>query len=83
MSLPISPTKLRELRERKGWYQQDLADACAAAGFDLTQWQISRYERGANTPTPRTLKALTTVFGVSVDDLLDTDSATTREAGAQ
>lgn len=57
--------RLRELREKRGLTQQDLAEAVGA------HWmQISRYERGVQLPTADRVVALAKVLRVTADGLL-------------
>lgn len=55
---------VRELRRRKGWSQQDLADA-SGVGQDT----ISSLELGRHQPRPSTLRKIAAAFGVEVADL--------------
>lgn len=71
LALPFSGAKLRELRERAGLTQQDLADASSAAGKPLTRTQITKWETNVNRPTAPGLRALTVALGCRIDDLLD------------
>jgi len=71
LTLPFSGTKLRTLRETKGLFQTDLAEACTAAGQPLDYSRISRYETGRTKPTPPILLALANALDVDVADLLD------------
>ena len=56
---------LKELREKKGLNQQQLADE-----LGLQRNTISRYETGKREPDQETLLRLSDFFGVSVDYLL-------------
>lgn len=57
---------LRELREKRGLYQKDVA---AAIGVDRTTYV--KYERGDSEPSHAVLKQLAEFFGVSTDYLLN------------
>lgn len=54
-------TQIIELRERHGLTQSDLAERC---GID--QGDISRIERGATSPTARTLQRIAEAIGAEV-----------------
>lgn len=56
---------VRELRTKKGWTQQELADKVV-----VTRPTITQIERGTMTPNILLGKAIADAFGVSVDDLL-------------
>ena len=62
--------RLKELREKAGISQLELASDLA-----LRQNDISRYETGAREPDHKTLLALADYFDVSVDYLLERTSA--------
>lgn len=58
--------RIKELRIKKGWSQDDLADR-----MGMNRANISNYERGTNKNIPSdTLKKFADVFGVSSDYLL-------------
>jgi transcriptional regulator with XRE-family HTH domain len=58
--------RIKELRMKKGWSQDDLADR-----MGMNRANISNYERGTNKNIPSdTLKKFADVFGVSSDYLL-------------
>jgi transcriptional regulator with XRE-family HTH domain len=56
--------KLRQLREAKGWSQEDLA---AHSGVNVRA--IQRLENGLGVPRPSTRRALAEALGVAVGDL--------------
>lgn len=60
--------RLKELREKKGLTQLEVAQAiyCTAITY-------SRYERGEREPKNETLKLLSKLFGVSIDYILCND----------
>jgi transcriptional regulator with XRE-family HTH domain len=60
----ISPERVRELRERAPYSQQELADE---AGVSL--YTIQRIERGDGTVRARTVRGLAKALGVEVDEL--------------
>ena len=53
--------RLRELRARHGLTQAQLAEKC-----DMDQADISRIERGATSPTARTLQRIAAALGADV-----------------
>lgn len=57
--------RLKELREKKGISQKELADF-----LNLTQVQISKYELGKNEPDLSTTKKIANYFNVTIDYLL-------------
>ncbi|MGN0617848.1 MAG: helix-turn-helix domain-containing protein [Ruminiclostridium sp.] len=57
--------KLKELREKNGLTQQQLADR-----IWVTKSTISNYELGERNPSPEILIKLSNVFHISVDSLL-------------
>ena len=62
--IPALARRLRELRLKRGWSQQELAGR-----IGLRQKQISSYERGTHTPSSGTLIALAKALRVSLDYL--------------
>ncbi len=59
--------KIKELREKKGISQKELADY-----LNITQVQISKYELGKNEPDLNTTKKIAEYFNVTIDYLLGT-----------
>ena len=57
--------RLREIREKRGLTQQQLADA-----LHIHRPQITQYESGAVVPEGETLAALGAVLEVSLDELI-------------
>ncbi len=57
--------RLRQLREKHGWSQQELADLCG-----VNKLQIHRYETGVTAPPAEKLKRFAEVFGIRSDYLL-------------
>lgn len=55
-------------RLRKGWAERDVIAECERLGLSRVG-NIHKYERGILTPSPQTLHALATVYGVPVEDL--------------
>ena len=58
--------KLKELRIRKGFSQEELADKTC-----LSLRTIQRIENGETEPRGDSLRRLTSVFGISSDEILD------------
>lgn len=64
--MKLAGNRIKELRVKKGWSQDDLADK-----MGMTRANISNYERGINKNVPsETLKKFADKFGVSSDYLL-------------
>lgn len=59
------PEILKELREKKGITQQQLADT-----LNLSKNAISHYEKGINMPNLDTVQKIADIFDISVDYLL-------------
>jgi transcriptional regulator with XRE-family HTH domain len=78
----FSPTKLRELRKRRGFTQVSLA---MSLGFH--KWACSDWERGKHAPTWVNLVAIANALDCEPEDLLDEQPASaadqTTEAGHQ
>lgn len=55
-----------ELRKEKGLTQRQLAEM-----LNVTDKAVSRWEKGKNYPDIETLESLSTVFGISVSELLE------------
>ncbi len=55
---------IRQLRQERGWTQQDLAQL-----LGVTQSTVSGWERGLKTQRPRTLLRLAALFGVRIEDI--------------
>ncbi len=64
MTAPASQPKktIRQLREERGWTQQDLARR-----LGVTQGGVSTWERGRGTPWPKYQHRLADLFGVPVE----------------
>ncbi len=60
--------QLKELRTRKGYSQQELADLS-----DVAQHTISEIELGRRKPQGRTLRKMAAALGVEVSDLLEVE----------
>ena len=57
--------KIRQLRKKRGWSQDELATKINANGRHL-----SRYENNKNLPTTEVLIKLSNIFNVSIDYLI-------------
>lgn len=68
MSLPL---KLADLRKEAGLTQMELAEK-----LDVSRQAISKWEVGAAVPGTDKLKALSELYGVSIDYLLDDEVVT-------
>lgn len=76
LALDFSGSKLRVLRHRRGWRQEDLSDRTADSGpRRVSRESISRFETGDATPSPTAFGALVRALGCEPDDLLVTESA--------
>lgn len=56
---------IKELRKQKGMSQRELAEACC-----VHQTAVSQWEKGRTTPDISSLKMLSSVLGVSVEELI-------------
>ena len=63
--VPIYGQALVELRHVRRMTQDDLADACAVAGWRVPRELISAYERGKKSPTPQNLDAIAKALDLS------------------
>ncbi|MCL2556013.1 MAG: helix-turn-helix transcriptional regulator [Firmicutes bacterium] len=61
----MEKTRIRELREEKGWTQMQLAKE-----IGVNRRSISEYERGRVEPSIQTIKALCKLFECTSDYLL-------------
>lgn len=57
--------KLQQLRKQNGYTQEELADK-----LFVSRTAVSKWESGRGYPSIESLKAISTLFAVSVDDLL-------------
>lgn len=60
--------KLKQLRNNKGYYQKDLAKI-----LNVSPSTIAMYETGKVQPSPDILSAMSILFNVSIDYLLDNE----------
>lgn len=58
-------TKLRKLREQKGWSQMDIAHQ-----FDISQPAYNKWETGQAKPTLQNLQKIAEIFEVDFFDLI-------------
>ncbi len=61
--------RIRELREKAGYSQTQLAKK-----LDVTRSSVNAWEMGLSTPTTQYIVALTKLFHVSADYILGTES---------
>ncbi len=66
LTTEVRVEQLKELRTRKGYSQQELADLS-----DVAQHTISEIELGRRKPQGRTLRKMAAALGVEVSDLLE------------
>lgn len=65
----LTATRLQELRKMNGYSQEVLAEK-----LGVSRQSISKWERAEASPEIDNLLALSKIYGVSLDDLLNTDS---------
>jgi transcriptional regulator with XRE-family HTH domain len=65
----LFPIRLRSIRVRRGWNQDDLARE-----LGISKGSIGNWESGKNMPTPPGLSKLAELLGVSIDFLLGGNS---------
>jgi transcriptional regulator with XRE-family HTH domain len=63
-----TPPNLRELRLRRGWTQEDLAEQCAAKGAPVSRAAIGYIERNGRVPRPKLRLVLAELFEFDVTD---------------
>lgn len=64
----LTATRLQELRKMNGYSQEVLAEK-----LGVSRQSISKWERAEASPEIDNLMALAKIYGITVDDLLDTD----------
>jgi transcriptional regulator with XRE-family HTH domain len=64
--------KIRVLRKKAGYSQEQMARK-----LHLTQGAISQWENGLTVPAADQLASLASIFGISVDDLLEIEKPDT------
>lgn len=65
MDIKNFPARLYELRQAKGWLQQQLADAAG-----LSKGGVTQLEQGRRSPSLETAIAIARAMGVSLDSLV-------------
>lgn len=70
------PARLKELREKKGWSQQDLAQHA-----DISLSTISMIERGERAPSFAMACSLADALGVSLESLRQPAQVETKKQG--
>jgi transcriptional regulator with XRE-family HTH domain len=63
----IRTDRLKQLREARGWTQEELGDKCG-----VNKVQIHRYETGITEPSVEKLKQFSELFNVTTDYLIGT-----------
>ncbi|WP_370749342.1 helix-turn-helix domain-containing protein [Eubacterium sp.] len=66
--------RLVELRKEHNLSQRDLSRKLQLAGYDMDKNVITRIETNKRYVTDIELHALTQIFNISYDDLIDTDN---------
>ena len=61
---------IKQLRDNRGWVQDDLAAALEKEGVKANKGMISKWENGVVEPSLDNARALSRIFGVSLDYLL-------------
>jgi len=69
----ICGRKVARLRIERGWSQRELAEKLQTIGHDIGKNQISQLELGSRFVNDIELKALSEIFHITVDSLLDED----------
>lgn len=62
--------RLKKLRKKRGYTQQRLADSL---GLSVTA--VSKYELNQSTPPLDTLRSISALFNISIDELLGTEKS--------
>ncbi|MCD8098287.1 MAG: helix-turn-helix domain-containing protein [Lachnospiraceae bacterium] len=73
-----SGAQIRDLREKAGWSQEQLAARTQLAGLNLNQKAISRIETGERVVPDYELLYFSEIFQVSVEALLKEDVSSKR-----
>ena len=69
MTIEIA-NRLVELRKKSGLSQEDLADK-----LGVSRQAVSKWERAESSPDTDNLICLAKIYGVSLDDILNTDQS--------
>lgn len=67
MNIEIA-NRLIELRKRHGYSQEELGDK-----IGVSRQAVSKWESGESSPTIENIIALSKLYGVRIDEILDTD----------
>ncbi|WP_276310913.1 helix-turn-helix domain-containing protein [Paenibacillus paeoniae] len=63
--------KLRDLRNKKGWTQDELVDKMNRQfNININKSMISKWENGSSEPTLENARYLVQIFNISLDELL-------------
>lgn len=62
-------SRMKKLREQKGWYQKDVADK-----LNIKSNTLSGYENGTRSPDPEMLSKIANLYSVTTDYLLGRDT---------
>jgi len=62
------PKTIKQLREERGWTQQELAGKLGVAISTVYQWERGKYE-----PRFSQMKALCLAFGITMNDFIPSD----------
>jgi transcriptional regulator with XRE-family HTH domain len=57
-------------RVRRGWTQRDVSRRCSELGREVSDSNLSKYERGEFCPSPPTLAVIAKALEIPVDDLI-------------
>lgn len=57
-------------RVRRGWTQRDVSRRCGELGHNVSDSNLSKYERGEFCPSPPTLATIAKALELEVDDLI-------------
>ena len=69
--------RIKNLRELKGEYQKETAEAISKMGVKLSEGQLGLYEIGARKLPPNIIKALATHFDTTADFILGNSERST------
>lgn len=70
------PQKITQLRKKRGWTQEYLAEKLGIQKTQVTRWETAR-----SRPSMKTLKKLAPLLGVATDELLDEQASGLPEGG--
>lgn len=69
----VSPDKRKILimeRKKRNWTQKMVAEQLRISGVNINRAHLSKIENGKNNPSLLVLKSLSTLFEISLDDLI-------------